>query len=112
MAPPRPASRVLGPGEPDEGRVVRVVCGERSICVARVRGRVGAVEDACPHRGASLSGGRIRDGRLECPVHGWQFDPFDGTLPGGFSSGLRAHHVEEREDGVYVEVDALPRGLG
>jgi phenylpropionate dioxygenase-like ring-hydroxylating dioxygenase large terminal subunit len=31
--------------------------------------------DQCPHRGARLSLGRVIDGRLECPYHGWQFGP-------------------------------------
>lgn len=29
--------------------------------------------DQCPHRGAKLSLGRVEDGKLECPYHGWQF---------------------------------------
>ena len=30
--------------------------------------------DRCPHRGARLSMGRLAQGRLQCPYHGWQFD--------------------------------------
>lgn len=33
-----------------------------------------AMRDICVHRGAALSLGRIRDGRLTCPYHGWQYD--------------------------------------
>jgi phenylpropionate dioxygenase-like ring-hydroxylating dioxygenase large terminal subunit len=40
----------------------------------RADGRVAAFEDRCPHRGARLSLGRVCDGRLECPYHGWRFD--------------------------------------
>jgi phenylpropionate dioxygenase-like ring-hydroxylating dioxygenase large terminal subunit len=36
-------------------------------------GTVQAWTDRCPHRGAALSLGCVRDGRLECPYHGWQF---------------------------------------
>jgi phenylpropionate dioxygenase-like ring-hydroxylating dioxygenase large terminal subunit len=38
------------------------------------QGRVQAWADQCPHRGARLSLGRVCEGRLECPYHGWQFD--------------------------------------
>lgn len=34
---------------------------------------VQAFADRCPHRGARLSMGRVENGRLECPYHGWQF---------------------------------------
>lgn len=38
-------------------------------------GRPAALLDACPHRKAPLSAGRVRpDGRLACPYHGWHFD--------------------------------------
>lgn len=32
------------------------------------------LRDICVHRGAALSLGWIRDGRLVCPYHGWQYD--------------------------------------
>jgi len=48
---------------------------ERSLVVWRdASGQVHAWADQCPHRGARLSLGRVCEGRLECPYHGWQFD--------------------------------------
>lgn len=38
-------------------------------------GGVRAAVDACPHRGAALSRGRVRQGQLECPYHGLRFGP-------------------------------------
>ena len=32
------------------------------------------VSDVCIHRGASLSDGKVADGKLHCPYHGWAFD--------------------------------------
>jgi phenylpropionate dioxygenase-like ring-hydroxylating dioxygenase large terminal subunit len=32
-------------------------------------------DDLCVHRGAKLSGGRVRDGCITCPYHGWTYDP-------------------------------------
>ncbi|MBS0294460.1 MAG: aromatic ring-hydroxylating dioxygenase subunit alpha [Proteobacteria bacterium] len=47
---------------------------ERSIVLWRDgEGAIQAFADQCPHRGARLSLGRVHDGRLECPYHGWQF---------------------------------------
>lgn len=36
-------------------------------------GRAAALPDRCPHRFAPLSQGRVRDGHIECPYHGWRF---------------------------------------
>jgi 3-phenylpropionate/trans-cinnamate dioxygenase ferredoxin subunit len=42
-----------------------------------------AVEDACPHADARLHEGRLRRGRLVCPLHGAAFDVRDGRHIGG-----------------------------
>ncbi|MCA9608912.1 MAG: aromatic ring-hydroxylating dioxygenase subunit alpha [Myxococcales bacterium] len=41
-------------------------------------GTARALDDRCPHRGASLAAGRVVGGCIECPFHGFQFDG-DGT---------------------------------
>jgi phenylpropionate dioxygenase-like ring-hydroxylating dioxygenase large terminal subunit len=43
--------------------------------LARFDGTVRAFVDACPHRRARLSAGSISDGALQCPYHGWRFNP-------------------------------------
>jgi phenylpropionate dioxygenase-like ring-hydroxylating dioxygenase large terminal subunit len=48
---------------------------EEDIVLWRDReGAPHAFPDRCPHRGARLSLGRVAEGRLECPYHGWQFE--------------------------------------
>ncbi len=48
---------------------------ERKLVIWRDgNGVVNAWADQCPHRGARLSLGKVCEGRLECPYHGWQFD--------------------------------------
>jgi phenylpropionate dioxygenase-like ring-hydroxylating dioxygenase large terminal subunit len=38
------------------------------------QGRVGLIDRDCPHRNADLAFGRLEDGGLRCPFHGWLFD--------------------------------------
>ncbi|MCP2041598.1 phenylpropionate dioxygenase-like ring-hydroxylating dioxygenase large terminal subunit [Neisseria sp. HSC-16F19] len=38
-----------------------------------------ALQDRCPHRNAPLSAGKVCDGQIQCPYHGWRFDG-DGRL--------------------------------
>ncbi len=56
----------------DEPRRVHLL-GEPFVLV-RLAGTVAAFPDRCPHRFARLSDGRVVDGHLECPYHGWRFD--------------------------------------
>lgn len=37
-------------------------------------GAIHALSDVCVHRGASLCRGKLAQGRLACPYHGWQYD--------------------------------------
>merc|ERR1712137_116360 len=45
------------------------------LCFWRHKGKIQCVQDACPHRSAPLSVGRVVSGTLECKYHGWQFGP-------------------------------------
>lgn len=51
------------------------VAGRSFVLWRDAKGQAAAFVDACPHRKAPLSAGRVRsDGRLQCPYHGWHFD--------------------------------------
>jgi len=42
-------------------------------------GRFHAINDLCPHMGASLASGEVCDGVVICPWHAWSFRVTDGT---------------------------------
>ena len=49
------------------------VAGERVVVFRDDAGQARGLIDRCPHRGVQLSLGRVVDGCLECPFHGWRF---------------------------------------
>lgn len=53
--------------------VARTLLNERLVIYASPAGDVVAAADRCPHREAPLSLGRLEDGILVCPYHGWSF---------------------------------------
>jgi phthalate 4,5-dioxygenase len=48
--------------------------GENLVAYRDTRGRIGLVQENCPHRGASLYFGRNEDAVIRCVYHGWAFD--------------------------------------
>lgn len=52
---------------------VKVRVGGTDVALFRSEGRAAALVDACPHRGVALSLGKVQDGCLVCPFHGWEF---------------------------------------
>ena len=72
-----------------------VVCGQKLV-VARLEDGVAVLPDVCPHRNAPLSAGKVVDGHLECPYHGWRFGADGGcrlipALGPGATVPPRAH---------------------
>ncbi|CAB4552370.1 MAG: Rieske 2Fe-2S domain-containing protein [Actinobacteria bacterium] len=59
----------LTPGKP-----VRIDKDGESICVARIGDEVFAIGDTCSHSDASLAEGDITDFKIECWLHGAEFD--------------------------------------
>lgn len=58
------------------------------------------LEDRCPHRAARLSDGQVRDGRIECLYHGWQFDG-EGTC----------HHIPQWVEGTPLPIKSCVRAF-
>jgi phenylpropionate dioxygenase-like ring-hydroxylating dioxygenase large terminal subunit len=48
--------------------------GEKLVFWRDAQGRVNCARDQCPHRGAALSIGKVPDGTVECPFHGFRYD--------------------------------------
>lgn len=54
-------------------RAVRAL-GQDFVLFRDEQGRLGLLDRDCPHRNADLAYGRLEDGGLRCPFHGWLFD--------------------------------------
>jgi nitrite reductase/ring-hydroxylating ferredoxin subunit len=104
---PRGWFRLLLSRELGRRRPVTVRVFGRELVAFRDGDGVARVVDAyCPHLGAHLGGGRVVDGHLECPFHGWCFDgdgrcaraPFARRTPG---ARVAAWTVREQDDVVF-----------
>ena len=60
-----------------EGKTVSL--DNKLIALFRVDGQYFAIDDVCPHMGASLSGGYVENGIVTCPWHAWRFRLSDGA---------------------------------
>ncbi|MGQ9517957.1 MAG: Rieske 2Fe-2S domain-containing protein [Anaerolineae bacterium] len=50
--------------------------GEKLVFWRDVEGRVACLRDRCVHRGVALSAGKVLpNGRIQCPFHGFEYDP-------------------------------------
>lgn len=87
-----------------------VILGESIVLFRDGQGQVSALEDRCAHRNAPLSAGRLANGCIECPYHGWRYDGQgacvyipslgDGARPP--RHGVRSYPVQEQDGYVWV----------
>lgn len=86
-------------------RIVAAPGGER-IAVFRDGDEIGALSNLCAHQNGPLGEGRIIDGCVTCPWHGYQYRLADGCAPPPFTEKLVTYRV--RLNGGVVEVDPRP----
>ena len=85
-----------------EGRAFNV-CG-RLVAVFNDRGAYRAIDDTCPHAGASLSQGSLVEGTVVCARHGWRFHLCDGTWADYSKIKIGSYPVRVQGDEIQVEV--------
>jgi len=90
-------------------RIVAARGGER-IAVFRDGDRFGALTNLCAHQNGPLGEGRIIDGCVTCPWHGYQYRLDDGCAPPPFTEKLATHRVRIAAGMVEVDPTPLPPG--
>ncbi len=94
-----------------EGKTVEV--NGKLIAVFNVGGQCHAIDDVCPHMGASLSGGYVENGIVTCPWHAWRFRLNDGAWADNPRIKIGCYAVRVEGDAVHVQVpDAPPKKSG
>lgn len=69
---PRTVSIPVTELSPGQRRLVFV--DGRGLVLFNIDGTVYAIDNTCPHQGASLANGKLEGTRLQCPAHGLHFD--------------------------------------
>jgi nitrite reductase/ring-hydroxylating ferredoxin subunit/DMSO/TMAO reductase YedYZ heme-binding membrane subunit len=90
----------------------RAVCpkeGER-IALVRKNNKLYALHGICAHQRGPLYEGRVKDGCLTCPWHGWQYKAEDGRSPPPFQEQLSTYRLRLKNGRVLVDPRALPEG--
>lgn len=95
-------------GELSEGEARAFAVGNKLIAVFRDHGQYFAIDDTCPHMGASLSGGYVASGIVTCPWHAWRFRLADGAWADNPRIKIGFYPVRIEGEAIQVEVPAAP----
>jgi len=87
------------------GKPVKLEKEGKSICVTRIGDEIFAIDDTCTHAEASLTEGDVSGFKIECWLHGAEFDLRTGeaiTLPATIA--LATYPVKIEANSVTVEI--------
>lgn len=83
--------------------------GER-IAVFKYEGKLSAVHNVCKHQNGPLGEGKIVDGCITCPWHGYQYLPSNGQSPPPFKEKVATYKLKLVGQKIYVDPNALAEG--
>jgi len=93
-----------------EKRAKVVSLGTERVAVFRYDGKVSAISNVCRHQNGPLGEGRIIDGCVTCPWHGYQYSPETGTSPPPFTDKVSTYQTKVIDGKVLVHPCAHPPG--
>lgn len=100
--------QALSLSELTENSARRLTLGGQDVSVTVIAGEVHAISDVCPHRGASLSEGLVRDGCVTCPSHLWRFSFIDGAKQADERTRVPVYPTRVIDGMVEIDVPSLP----
>lgn len=87
-----------------EGQGVAYAVNGRMVAVFKEKDKIFAIDDFCPHMGASLAGGFVENGVVACPWHAWRFCIYDGKWCDNPRIKIDAFDVKVDGDQILVHV--------
>lgn len=100
-----PVARV---GEIADGEARVVGWPGKTVAVFRDGDTYFAIDDMCPHMGASLAGGFVEAGMVTCPWHYWRFRLADGAWADNPRIKVGSYPVHVADGEIRVELPDPP----
>ncbi|MBR0656160.1 Rieske 2Fe-2S domain-containing protein [Plastoroseomonas arctica] len=95
---------------PEGGAVVVEVAAGEPVAIFRNEGQLSAVSNLCAHQNGPLGEGRVVDGCITCPWHGFQYRLADGCAPAPYTEKLATYRLRVEGGEVFLDVRACPPG--
>ena len=85
--------------------------GKERVAIFRFdENKLCAVSNVCKHQNGPLGEGKIIDGCITCPWHGYQYRPEDGCSPPPFTEKISTHKLKLENGKVFLDPNGLPPG--
>ncbi len=93
-----------------ENRAKTLMVDGENIAIFKYEQKLSAVNNMCRHQNGPLGEGKIIDGCITCPWHGYQYLPHNGQSPPPFTERVETYDVKAIDGWVYVNPTPYPPG--
>jgi methionine sulfoxide reductase heme-binding subunit len=93
-----------------EDRAKMFCIKEERIAVFKTAGKLFAVNNVCKHQNGPLGEGKVIDGCITCPWHGYQYLPNNGCSPPPFKEKVSTYDVRLVGEEVWLNPTPYPEG--
>lgn len=96
--------------EIEESRAKIFTVGDERVAIFKDKGKLSAVHNVCKHQGGPLGEGKIVDGCITCPWHGYQYLAHNGQSPPPFTEKIKTYELKIMNNTVYINPEAFAEG--
>ena len=96
--------------EIEEARAKIFTVKNERVAVFKYEGKLSAIHNVCKHQGGPLGEGKIIDGCITCPWHGYQYLPHNGQSPPPFTEKVATYELKLLGTTVYINPEVFEEG--
>jgi len=96
--------RICASHELVEGKAIEVVFQGEVIAVYRHDHVLYAIDGICMHQGGPLARGRLMNGTVVCPWHGWQYELATGNHAPTCKPMLKTYQIQELDGEIEIDL--------
>ncbi|MFT7050160.1 MAG: sulfoxide reductase heme-binding subunit YedZ [Psychroserpens sp.] len=96
--------------EIEEDRAKIFTVENERVAIFKYNGKLSAIHNVCKHQGGPLGEGKIIDGCITCPWHGYQYLPSNGQSPPPFTEKVATYELKLDGETVFINPKAFEEG--
>ncbi len=102
--------KVCDISEIEEDRAKIFTVENERVAIFKYDGKLSAIHNVCKHQGGPLGEGKIIDGCITCPWHGYQYLPGNGQSPPPFTEKVATYALKLQGEMIYINPNAFNEG--
>ena len=80
------------------------------VAIFKYDGKLSAIHNVCKHQGGPLGEGKVIDGCITCPWHGYQYLPINGQSPPPFTEKVATYELKMDGEIIYINPKSFDEG--